>query len=119
MNTGEANLQRRTSSSVESDSVLVAQVQAVDRHCSGRTVVQLDRRIDNLPFAWSEARLLNRHSSARSRLTLVVRRPSRVDMVFSDDVIAARLPSDVRMGDLVAVPARTVEAVDALRSRFS
>jgi hypothetical protein len=99
--------------------VLVAQVQAVDRHVSGRPVIQLDCRMDDLPFAWSEARLLNRHSSARARLWLVVRRPSRIDMIYSEDVLALRLPSDLRLGDLLAVPSRSLAAVDALRAELS
>jgi hypothetical protein len=40
-------------------------------------------------------------------------------MVFSDDVLAIRLPADLRFGDLLAIPARSLTAVDALRSEFS
>ena len=78
-------------------------------------VVLLDRRIDNLPFAWPEARLVSRHSRARSRIWLVVRRPGPVDIVDTDDVLAVRLPADLRLGDLLAVPVRSVAAVDAAR----
>jgi hypothetical protein len=99
--------------------VLVAQVVAIDRHYSGRRVVQLDCRLDQLPFAWSEARLLSRSSRARSVLWLAIRRPSRVDMVLSDDVAAIRLPADLRPGDLVVIPGRSVAAVDALRDQLS
>jgi hypothetical protein len=94
---------------------LVAQVQAVDRHVTGQLVVQLDCRLDRLPFAWSEARLISRRSSARDRTWLVIRRPSRVDIVFADDVLAIRLPGDLRLGDLLAIPRREVAAIDALR----
>jgi hypothetical protein len=98
---------------------LVAQVQAVDRHVSGRMVALLDCRLDSLPFAWSEARLFNRPSRARMRTWLVIRRPSRVDMVYSDDVLAIRLPADLRLGDLLVVPSRSQVAVDALRAELS
>jgi hypothetical protein len=94
---------------------LVTQVQAVDRHVTGRLVVQLDCRLDRLPYAWSEARLISRRSRARDRTWLVVRRPSRVDMVYSDDVLAIRLPGDLRLGDLLAIPRRDAAAIDALR----
>ena len=99
--------------------ILVAQVQAVDRHISGRMVAQVDCRLDRLPYAWSEARLVGRPSTARSRLWLVVRRPSRVDMIYSDDVVAVRLPADLRFGDLLAVPERSLAAVRALRAELS
>ena len=99
--------------------MLVTQVQAVDRHFTGRMVVQLDCRLDRLPFVWSEARLLSRPSHARSRLWLVVRRPSRVDMVYSEDVLAVRLPADLRLGDLLAVPERSLAAVNAMRAELS
>jgi hypothetical protein len=99
--------------------LLVTQVVAIDRHYSGRRVVQFDCRLDRLPFAWSEARLLSRTSRSRSVLWLVIRRPSRIDMVFSDDVLAIPLPIDLRFGDLVAVPGRTVAAVDAVRAELS
>ena len=99
--------------------MLITQVQAIDRHVTGPMVVQLDARIDQLPFAWSEARLLNRHSPTRSRLWLVVRRPSRVDMVYADDVTAIRLPSDLHMGDLLAIPGRSSAAVSAFRAELS
>jgi hypothetical protein len=101
------------------DETLVAQVQAVDRHVSGRMVVLLDCRLDSLPFAWSEARLVNRSSRARMRTWLVIRRPSRVDMIYSDDVLAIRLPGDLRLGDLLVVPSRSRAAVDALRAELS
>jgi hypothetical protein len=101
------------------DDSLVAQVQAVDRHISGRMVALLDCRLDSLPFAWSEARLANRSSRARMRTWLVIRRPSRVDMVYSDDVLAMRLPGDLRLGDLLVVPSRSRAAVDALRAELS
>jgi hypothetical protein len=99
--------------------LLVTQVVAVDRHCSGRRVVQLDARLDRLPFVWSEARLISRPRVARSVLWLAIRKPSRVDMVFSDDVLAIRLPADLRFGDLLAIPPRSLAAVDALRAELS
>jgi hypothetical protein len=99
--------------------VLVTQVLAVDRHFSGRMVVQLDCRLDRLPFIWSEARLLSRSSGARTITWLVVRRPSRIDMVLADDVVAIPLPADLRLGDLLALPGRTLTSATALRSQLS
>ena len=99
--------------------ILVTQVLAVDRHFTGRMIAQLDCRLDRAPYAWSEARLLTRHSLARSHLWLVVRRPSRIDMVCTDDVVAVRLPADLQLGDLLAVPERSLTAVDALRAELS
>jgi hypothetical protein len=101
------------------DETLVAQVQAVDRHISGRMVAQLDCRLDRLPFAWSEALLLSRPSRARMRTWLVIRKPSRVDIIYSDDVIAIRLPGDLRLGDLLAIPRRSLGAIEALRAGIS
>jgi hypothetical protein len=103
----------------DDDETLVAQVQAVDRHVSGRMVALLDCPLDSLPFAWSEARLINRPSRARMRTWLVVRRPSRVDIVYSDDVLAIRLPGDLRLGDLLVIPSRSRAAVDGVRAELS
>jgi hypothetical protein len=99
--------------------VLVSQVLAVDRHSCGRMVVQLDCRLDRLPFIWSRARLVSRSSHARSVLWLAVRRPSRVDMVESTDVVAIRLPADLQMGDLLEIPARPSRALDELPAELS
>jgi hypothetical protein len=40
-------------------------------------------------------------------------------MVYSDDVVAVRLPADLRLGDLLAVPGRSLAAVNALRAELS
>ncbi len=99
--------------------VLVSQVVAVDRHSSGYRVVQLDCRLDRLPFIWSQARLISRTSYARSVLWLVVRRPSRIDMVDTDDVLAIRLPTDLHMGDLLEIPGRSSVAAEDRLSELS
>jgi hypothetical protein len=99
--------------------VLVSQVVAVDRHSCGRRVVQLDCRLDRLPFIWSRAHLVSRTSHARNVLWLVVRRPSRIDMVDTDDVLAIRLPADLHMGDLLEIPGRSSVAADARVADFS
>jgi hypothetical protein len=100
-------------------SLLVTQVLAVDRHVCGRMVVQLDCRLDRLPFVWSEARLVSRSSRARKIVWLAVRRPSRVDMVLSEDVTAIRLPADLHMGDLLEFPGRSLAAVYTARADLS
>jgi len=99
--------------------LLVTQVQAVDRHACGRPVLQLDCRLDRLPFVWSQARLFSRSSRARSVLWLAVRRPSRVDIVVSEDVVALPLPADLRLGDLLAIPGRSRAAANAARAELS
>jgi hypothetical protein len=94
--------------------ILVSQVLAVDRHSCGRMVVQLDCRLDRLPFVWSQARLVSRSSRSRKVLWLAVRRPSRVDLVDSTDVVAIRLPADLQMGDLLEIPGRPGLALETL-----
>jgi hypothetical protein len=90
--------------------VLVVRVVAATRHACGLTVVQVDARLDNLRLVWSEARLLGRASSARPRMSLVVRRPGAADLAVTRDVIAIELPKDLGVGDLLAIPTRSITA---------
>jgi hypothetical protein len=90
--------------------VLIVRIIAVTRHASGLTVVQVDACLDNLRLVWSEARLFGRAPSGRRKMTLVVRRPGTIDLDVTDDVIAARLPRDLRVGDLLAIPSRSIQA---------
>jgi len=69
-------------------SVLVSRVVARDRHQAGPPVLLLDAKLDKLPVAWSEIRLVGRPSRLRKRLFLVIRRAGRTDITTSKDVIA-------------------------------
>jgi len=90
--------------------VLVVRVIAVEHHDSGATIVQVDARLDNLRLIWSQTRLLGRRSSARQKICLIVRRPGTTDLTVTDDVIAVEMPKDLRTGDLLAVPSRSIRA---------
>lgn len=85
---------------------LMTQILAVDRHRSGYLVAQPNCRLDDAPVIWSGARLANRMSSKRRRMCLLVRQPSTVDLAEATDVVVAYLPIDLRMGDILALPAR-------------
>lgn len=43
-------------------------------------------------------------------MTLIVRRPGTTDLAVTDDVLAARLPKDLRVGDLLAIPSRSIRS---------
>jgi hypothetical protein len=92
---------------------LVTQVLAVERHRSGYLVAQTSCRLDDAPVIWSGARLTNRLSRKRSRMCLLVRRPSTVDLAEATDVVVAYLPIDLRMGDILALPSRVPARVGA------
>jgi hypothetical protein len=66
----------------------------------------VDARLDNLRLIWSQAQRVGGARSARQRGILIVRRPSRVDIADTEDVILASLPANLRVGDLIAVPSR-------------
>jgi hypothetical protein len=91
-----------------STGVLVARVLAVAEHYSSATVIQVDARLDNLRLVWSEARVIGARSGSRSRLSLVVRRPGIVDIELTDDLLAVDLPVRIAVGDLIAVPSRSI-----------
>jgi hypothetical protein len=86
--------------------VLVVRVVAMERHRGGCRVVQVDARLDNLRLIWSQARRVGGTKTARIRNVLIVRKPSRVDIAETEDVISASLPSNLRVGDLIAIPSR-------------
>jgi hypothetical protein len=86
--------------------VLVVRVVATARHRAGCRVVQVDARLDNLRLIWSEARRVGGSQTARARRVLLVRRPSRVDLAETEDVISVSLPANLRVGDLLAIPSR-------------
>jgi len=96
----------RTDASATDTAAVIAQVLAVDVHACGWLVIQTDRRLDTARVIWAGAELMSRRSRARVRRCLLVRRPSRIDITLSTDVVVAYLPVDVRMGDLLSLPAR-------------
>jgi hypothetical protein len=91
---------------VERTAVLVVRVVAMARHRGGCRVVQVDARLDNLRLIWSQARRVGGTKTSRTRTVLIVRKPGRVDMAESEDVISALLPVNLRVGDLLAIPSR-------------
>jgi hypothetical protein len=91
-----------------STGVLVTHVLALAEHRSGAPVIQLDARLDNLRLVWSEARLIGAPSGARSRMTLLVRKPGTTDIEQTVDVLVVDLPAQVEVGDLVAIPSRSL-----------
>jgi len=95
--------------------VLVVRVTDVLQHASGKTVIETDARLDNLRLIWSEARLINRASTAHSGTVLIARRPVDPDLAFTSDVSSVDLPLDVQVGDLLAIPSRPITTTWALR----
>jgi hypothetical protein len=86
--------------------VLVVRVVAMARHRGGARVVQVDARLDNLRLIWSQALRVGGSKTARHHGVLIVRRPSRVDIAETEDVLSASLPANLSVGDLIAVPSR-------------
>jgi hypothetical protein len=96
-------------SPTERTAVVVVRVVAVARHVTGVPIAQVDARLDNLRLVWSEARLIGRPARARSKLCLVVRQPDGRDLAECDDSIAIGLPGGAFVGDLLAIPSRSIE----------
>jgi len=90
--------------------VLVTRVIAVAEHRSGVTVVQLDARLDNLRLVWSETRVIGARFGSRCKLSLLVRRPGTVDIEVTDDVLVVDLSARVAVGDLIAIPSRSISS---------
>jgi hypothetical protein len=90
--------------------VLVTRVLAVAEHRSGVPVIQLDARLDNLRLVWSEARLIGARAGSRSKISLLVRTPGTEDIEDTDDVLAVDLPARIAIGDLIAIPSRSIPA---------
>lgn len=88
--------------------VLVVRITAVGHYATRNLIVQTDARLDNLRLIWSETRLINRASTARSAMILIDRRSPAVDTSPSHDLLAVELPSDLRVGDLLAIPSRSI-----------
>ena len=91
---------------VDRTAVLVVRVVGMARHRGGCRVVQVDARLDNLRLIWSQARRVGGAKAVRARNVLIVRKPSTLDIADSEDVIAASLPANLSVGDLIAIPSR-------------
>lgn len=98
----------------ERTGVLVVRVIALAEHSTGGVVIQVDARLDNLRLIWSEARRVGGQPTRRTHRVLVVRKPGTDDLVDAEDVIAVSLPGNLGVGDLVAIPSRSLP-VDAAR----
>jgi hypothetical protein len=105
----------RASDNPNGGSELLTQILAVERHRSGYLVAQPSCALDDAPVVWSGARLANRQSRSRRRMCLLVRRPSTTDLADATDVVVAYLPTDLRMGDILALPSRVPSPVGATR----
>jgi hypothetical protein len=90
--------------------VLVTRVLTVAEHRSGVPVIQVDARLDNLRLVWSETRLIGARPGSRSRISLLVRTPGTAEMETTDDVLVVELPGRVVVGDLIAIPSRSIPA---------
>ena len=96
-----------------STGVLVARVLAVGEHRSGAPVIQVDARLDNLRLVWSETRLIGARPGARSKISLLVRKPGTIDIEDTIDVFVVDLPARIEAGDLIAIPSRSIPAAAA------
>ena len=90
--------------------VLVTRVLAIAEHDCGAPVIQVDARLDNLRLVWSEARLIGARPGARSTLSLLVRRAGTADIESTGDVLAVDLPVRIAVGDLLAIPSRSISS---------
>lgn len=102
-------------SSSERTAVVVVRITAVGHYATRNLVVQTDARLDNLRLIWSETRLINRASIARSAMVLIDRRSPAADTSPSRDLLAVELPSDLWAGDLLAIPSRSITTTWAMQ----
>lgn len=95
--------------------VLVVRITRVERHEFSDLIVQTDARLDDLRLVWSEARLIDRASTAHSGTVLVATDPVDPDLTRTAAACSAELPLDLRPGDLLAVPSLPIATSWALR----
>jgi hypothetical protein len=93
----------------------VVRITAVGHYATKNLIVQTDARLDNLRLIWSETRLINRASTARSAMILIDRRSPAADTSPAHDLLAVELPSDLRVGDLLAIPSRSITTTWAMQ----
>lgn len=91
-------------SSTELGSVVVMTVEDVTRTSAGDTVVTIDADLGSCRAVFSELRLIGRASTAPDAIvTLRAGSATSVDRARAETP-AVRLPSDMRVGDLLVVP---------------
>jgi hypothetical protein len=95
--------------------VLVVRVTAIGHYARKFLTVDTDARLDNLRLIWSEARVLNRTSTAKPVLVLIERHSPGGDDHPGGDVLAVELPRDLEIGDLLAIPSRSIRTTRALQ----
>lgn len=95
-------------------SVLVTRVESVVRSADGSIEAWIDAVLDGCRPELAEMRLIGRASTAHD--AEIVLRPSSADALT---VRVARLPADLRKGDLLVVPCVGVTAIQDVRGRTS
>lgn len=95
--------------------VLVVRITRAEPHDSGRLIVETDARLDDLRLVWSEARLIDRASTAHSGTVLVAISPVDPDLTGTASACSTQLPLDLRPGDLLAIPSLPIATSWALR----
>lgn len=101
-------------SASECKAILVVRIMSVGRSSANNLVVRTDAQPGNVRLIWSETRLINRASTARSdAIILGGEYAPEADPSASERVSAVDLPSDLRVGDLLAIPGRTNTAAGA------
>jgi hypothetical protein len=88
----------------ERTAVLVVAVTEVARDARGNLVIGTDARLEELRLVWPAARLIGRRSFAPNSNVLVCRDAE----MRADDAFLARLPRDLKPGDLIAIPSRRI-----------
>jgi len=105
--------------------VTVIRVTDLSVHTSGRLLVTTDARLDDPRLIWSETRLIDRASTAHTGRVLVNELPGddMRDEWHGDDEtsvpVAVDLPLDLKVGDLLVIPSRSLPAPPLLATWLS
>lgn len=103
-------------SSLDQAAVIVVAVTAVLGTCDDDRIVLIDACLDRIPVVWSELRLIGRSSTAHVLRATVLADEAHGGCVPCEMNGAASLPSDVRVGDLLAIPCAAMVVLRELRS---
>ncbi len=93
-----------------STGVLVTRVLQVAEHYSGVPLIRVDAPLRSLRLVWSEARVIGAKTGSRSKLSLLVREKGVRDIEATHKVLAVDLPARVAVGDLIAIPSRSISS---------
>jgi hypothetical protein len=96
--------------------VTVMRVTDVALHPSGCLVVRTDAHLDNPTLIWSETRLIARVSTAHTHRMVLDRGAVGGVLAQMADV---ELPADLRVGDLLVIPSRPLDASPMLDTWLS